>query len=168
VALLAWNPFMSQSGKCRDTCIEQQKYPQPMSTSMSLKLLSLIGGIMIVAAAASSAFAGDEPEVTGPEFRMPSGNIACKVQKVGALKQLFCVRNLPRTIAVVLGKGGLTSSPTDGDQPFNEDAPVLEYGDNFENGGFWCDSGRDGLLCTHNSYGGFTLSRKGLKEIKNQ
>jgi hypothetical protein len=121
---------------------------------------------------ASPAVAGDEPVITDREFVMPSRNIACIVQDVsleggdGPSKRLYCVRYEPKTIAVILDERGLESYPTEGDQPMSSEADVLQYGDNFWNGGFSCDSSPTGLLCSHSEYGAFELSRKGMKSIR--
>lgn len=114
------------------------------------------------------ASAGDDPELTGQQFTTPSRNISCIVQNVsleggnGPSKRLYCVRNLPTTISVVLDERGLESYITEGDQPFSLKAPVLHYSDDWSNGDFSCDSLEQGLFCRHQSYGSFDLSRKGL------
>jgi hypothetical protein len=119
----------------------------------------------------SPAFAGDEPELTDREFLMPSRNIGCIVQDVsleggtGPSKRLYCVRNLPTTIAVILDERGMESYDTEGDLPFSSEANVLQYGDNWYHEGFSCDSDKRGLLCSHNKYGAFRLSRKGLESL---
>ncbi len=121
---------------------------------------------------ASPAFAGDEPESTDREFIMPSRNIGCIVQDVsleggsGASKRLYCVRNLPTTIAVMLDERGIESYTTEGDQPFSSEAYVLQYGENWFHEGFSCDSTKTGLMCSHSDYGGFELARKGLKKLR--
>jgi hypothetical protein len=120
----------------------------------------------------SPAFAGDEPELTDREFLMPSRNIGCIVQDVsleggtGPSKRLYCVRNLPTTIAVILDERGMESYDTEGDLPFSSEANVLQYGDNWYHEGFSCDSDKRGLLCSHNKYGAFRLSRKGVESLK--
>ena len=127
--------------------------------------------LLMLALLATPALAGDEPEITDREFVMPSRNIACIVQDVsleggmGPSKRLYCVRYEPKTIAVILDERGIESYPTDGDQPMSSEAEVLQYGDNFWNGGFSCDSSKTGLLCSHSDYGAFELSRKGLKKL---
>jgi hypothetical protein len=123
----------------------------------------IIRSLFALALLATPSLAGDEPEITGREFVMPSGNIACMVEDInGGSRQLYCVRNLPKTIVVTLSRNGIESFPTSGDQPVSFDAEVLQYGDNFYNSGFSCDSSESGLLCSHNKWGGFELSRKGL------
>jgi hypothetical protein len=118
------------------------------------------------------AVAGDEPELTDREFLMPSRNIGCIVQDVsleggnGPSKRLHCVRNLPTTLAVMLDERGLESYPTEGDLPFSSEADVLQYGDNWYYEGFSCDSDQKGVLCSHNKYGAFRLSRRGLEQLQ--
>ena len=63
----------------------------------------------------------------------------------GPSKRLYCVRYEPKTIAVTLDETGIDSFPTDGDQPMSSEADALQYGDNFFNGGFSCDSSKTGL-----------------------
>jgi hypothetical protein len=119
----------------------------------------------------SPAFAGDEPELTGREFVMPSRNIGCIVQDVsleggaGPSKRLYCVRNLPKTIAVLLDERGVESYDEEGDLPFSSEADVLQYGDNWFHAGFSCDSSTAGVVCSHSDYGAFQLSRQGLKRL---
>jgi hypothetical protein len=128
--------------------------------------------LLALALVASPALAGDEPEVTDKEFIMPSRNIACIVQDVsleggsGPSKRLYCVRYEPKTIAVLLDERGLESYETDGEQPMSSEAETLQYGDNFYNSGFSCDSSKTGLVCSHSDYGAFELSRKGLKKLQ--
>jgi hypothetical protein len=118
------------------------------------------------------ALAGDEPEITDREFIMPSRNIGCIVQDVsleggtGPSKRLYCARNLPTTIAVILDERGLETYPTEGDQPFSSEADILQYGENWYHEGFSCDSDQKGVLCNHSNYGAFRLSRKGVEEFK--
>jgi hypothetical protein len=128
--------------------------------------------LIVLSLLATPAFAGDEAELTDIEFLMPSRNIACIVQDVslegrpGPSKRLYCVRHEPKTIVVVLDERGLESYPTEGDQPFSSEANVLQYGDNWFQAGFSCDSSSTGLMCSHNTYGAFELSRKGLKSLR--
>jgi hypothetical protein len=130
--------------------------------------------ISIVAAAlfATPAFAGDDaPSLTGQEFVLPSGNIACILQDVslegddGPSQRLYCVRNKPKTIAVLLNHKGIESYPTDGDQPFSADAPVLNYDEGWENGDFHCAATTKGLLCSYKGQLKFRLAKAGLKKF---
>jgi hypothetical protein len=135
-------------------------------------MLKIIVMATCLAAGVASAQAGDEPELTGLAFTTPSRNISCTVQDVsleggkGPSKRLYCVRNLPKTIAVLLDERGIESYPTDGDQPFASSIPVLKYGTNWFNGGFGCDSSPVGIFCSHSDYGDFQLSRKGMKKLR--
>lgn len=110
-------------------------------------------------------------EITGPEFQMPSRNIACLVRQQGFeggngfSMQLYCVRYAPRTLAVMLDERGIESYPTDGDQPFSPDATVLKYGWHYANGGFRCKSTKKALRCAHPKYGAFVLSRNGFSKL---
>ena len=99
-------------------------------------------GLIVLLVSASAAMAGDEPELTGIEFAMPSGNVACiKMDPEDGLSdRLYCLRYEPTLISVVLDKNGPTAGPTAGDQPFTPDTPVLQYGENWYNDGFSCDS----------------------------
>jgi hypothetical protein len=121
---------------------------------------------------ATPAFAGDEPALTGKEFIMPSRNVACLVQDVsleggsGLSKRLYCLRNEPTTLAVMLDERGLESWPTDGDTQFNWEAPMLAYGESWWHDGFSCESLTSGVVCRHEDYGSFKLSRKGVKKLQ--
>lgn len=128
--------------------------------------------LFALALLATPALAGDEPELTGNAFVMPSRNVACMVQDVsleggsGPSKRLYCLRNEPTTIGVMLDERGLESFPTEGDTQIDFDGPVLQYGDNWWHDGFSCDSAETGVVCSHNDYGAFTLSRKGLVKLQ--
>lgn len=121
---------------------------------------------------ATPALAGDEPELTEREFLMPSRNIGCIVQDVsleggtGPSKRLYCVRNLPTTIAVVMDERGVESYDEEGDLPFSSEASVLQYGENWFHAGFSCDSSSTGLMCSHRDYGAFKLARKGFERLR--
>jgi hypothetical protein len=129
-------------------------------------------GLLALAVLSSAAIAGDEPELTNNEFMMPSGNITCIVRDVdleggsGPSKRLYCVRNLPKPLVVILDERGVESYPTDGDQPFSAAPDVLAYGDNWYHEGFSCDSDKTGVVCNHNAYGAFRLSRKGVEKFQ--
>jgi hypothetical protein len=114
------------------------------------------------------AMAGDEPELTGTDFMMPSRNVACvKLNPENGLSdRLYCLRYQPSMLAVVLDENGPTASVTYGDQPSFEDAPILQYGDNWYREGFSCDSDEKGVVCSHSTYGAFRLSRKGMEVLK--
>jgi hypothetical protein len=128
--------------------------------------------LLALALLTTPVLAGDEPDVMGKSFVMPSGNIACTLVDVnleggsGPSQRLFCVRKQPKTIAVTLDEGGLESYPTDGDAQIDWSAPVLQYGGNWWINDFSCDSSSTGLLCSHSTYGAFELSRKGMKSIR--
>jgi hypothetical protein len=128
--------------------------------------------VLATAALVTTAYAGDEPELTGREFTTPSRNISCLVQDVGLeggsgqSKRLYCVRNLPKTIVVMLDERGIETYKTEGDQPFTGDIRVLNYGQNWFNGGFSCDSSKIGIFCSHSDYGAFQLSRKGMNKLR--
>jgi hypothetical protein len=114
------------------------------------------------------AIAGDEPELTGVDFMMPSRNVACvKLNPENGLSdRLFCLWYEPSLMAVVLDENGATAGTTYGDQPSFEDTPILQYGDNWYHEGFSCDSDEKGVVCSHSTYGAFRLSRKGMDVLK--
>jgi hypothetical protein len=113
------------------------------------------------------AMAGDEPELTGADF-MPSRNVACvKLNPENGLSdRLYCLRYEPSMLVVVLDENGPTAGATYGDQPSFEDAPILQYGNNWYHEGFSCDSDEKGVVCSHSTYGAFRLSRKGMDVLK--
>jgi hypothetical protein len=114
------------------------------------------------------AMAGDEPELTGADFMMPSRNVAClKLDPENGLSdRLYCLRYEPELISVELSEAGVNWGPAEGDQPGFEDAPMLKYGDNWYHEGFSCDSDQNGVVCSHGKYGAFQLSRKGVEVLK--
>jgi hypothetical protein len=114
------------------------------------------------------ALAGDEPELTGRDFMMPSRNVACiKLDPENGLSdRLYCLRYEPTFIAVVLDKNGPLSGETFGDQPDFEDTPILQYGKSWFHDGFSCDSDPIGVVCSHSDYGAFRLSRKGMEVLR--
>jgi hypothetical protein len=138
-----------------------------MENMMNLKF-SMIALVLL----ATPALAGDDsPSLTGDEFVLPSGNIACILQEVslegddGPSQRLYCVRNKPKTIAVMLNHNGVESFPTDGDQPFSAGAPVLNYDEGWENGDFQCAATTKGLLCSFKGKLMFRLAKAGLKKF---
>jgi hypothetical protein len=114
------------------------------------------------------AIAGDEPELTGRNFMMPSRNVACiKMDPENGLSdRLYCLRYEPKLIAVVLDKNGPVANETFGDQPAFEDTPILQYGENWFHEGFSCDSDPKGVVCSHSDYGAFRLSRQGMEVLR--
>jgi hypothetical protein len=135
------------------------------------RITALLAAAALLACAAPT-LAGDEPEISGTEFVMPSRNVACLVQDVGLeggseqSKRLYCIRKSPTLLAVILDERGLESYQTDGDSQFNWNAPILNYGDNWFHEGFSCDSAKTGLVCSHSDYGAFEVSRKGVKQLR--
>jgi hypothetical protein len=121
---------------------------------------------------ATPVHAGDEPEVTGPAFVMPSGNVACLVQEVELATaatpqpQLFCIRRKPKTIGVTLDETRLSSFTNVQAAQFDWNAPVLNYGDNWWHSDFSCDSAQSGVVCSHPKFGAFQLSRKGMVDLR--
>jgi hypothetical protein len=127
--------------------------------------------LVALALLTTPVFAGDEPEITGSDFVMPSRNVACMVQEADLdtaatpQPQLFCIRKKPTRIGVTLDESGLKSFANPSPAQFNWDAPVLNYGDNFWHGDFSCDSAETGVLCSHPKFGAFELSKKGMKRL---
>lgn len=114
------------------------------------------------------ALAGDEPELTGVNFMMPSRNVACiKLDPENGLSdRLYCLRYEPELISVELSEAGVNWAPAEGDQPGFEGTPILQYGDNWYHDGFSCDSDEKGVVCSHGKFGAFRLSRKGVEVLK--
>jgi hypothetical protein len=116
---------------------------------------------------AAPALAGDEAELTGRDFKMPSRNVACiKLDPENGLSdRLYCLRYEPTFIAVVLDSEGVNWASAEGDQPGFQDAPILQYGDNWYYEGFSCDADKKGVVCSHGKYGAFRLSRKDVEVL---
>lgn len=128
--------------------------------------------VFALALIATPALAGDEPEITGPAFVMPSGNVACLVHEVELATaatpqpQLFCIRKWPKTIGVTLDETRLASFKTVQAAQVDWNAPVLNYGDNWWHNDFACDSAPSGVVCSHPKFGAFQLSRKGMVSLR--
>jgi hypothetical protein len=127
---------------------------------------------LICALATGPAFADNTPTLTGQEFMMPSRNVACiKLDAIddGDVKvsdRLYCLRYEPKLIAVILDDSGAHAGPTEGDQPFSNETPILQYGETWYKEGFKCTAKAAGVECSHNKYGAFRLSRKGFKKLR--
>ena len=52
-----------------------------------------------------------------------------------------------------------------GDTAYDQNSPVLAYGDRWASGGFTCESSQDGLLCQNEEGHGFSLSRTIWKQF---
>jgi hypothetical protein len=118
------------------------------------------------------ASAGLEPDLKGQEFMMPSGNVTCmKLDAIddGDVKvsdRLYCLRYLPTPLVVILEESGVHSQAAGDDQPFGRDVPVLAYGKKWYKEGFTCKSEVKGVVCSHNKFGAFRLSRKGFEKLQ--
>jgi hypothetical protein len=156
----------------RSTLVHLRLFKQGATIKEDVMFRNMSMAVFATMVFASAAYAGDEPEQTGREFTTPSGNISCTVLDVsleggsGPSKRLYCVRNLPETIVVILDERGAETYETEGDQPFTNDIRILHYGQNWFNGGFSCDSSKIGIFCSHSDYGAFQLSRKGMKKLR--
>jgi hypothetical protein len=125
-------------------------------------------GLVALMLLAVPALAGDEPELTGADFMMPSRNVGCvKLDPENGLSdRLYCLRYEPTLIAVVLSSDGVTWARAEGDQPGFEGTSILQYGDNWYHEGFSCDADEKGVVCSHGKFGAFRLSRKGVEVLK--
>jgi hypothetical protein len=121
---------------------------------------------------ATPAVAGDEPDKTDAVFQTPSKNIVCVHDDAsssgveGSGFSLFCSRFEPAAIFVSLDKTGVKTGKLESD--LGDEEPVtLEYGEHWRGeGGFDCYSSKTGLMCEHPDFGGFEISRKGVKKLR--
>jgi hypothetical protein len=132
---------------------------------------------------ASLSFAGLSPANAGDGlagFRTPSGNVHCMFLEGDSdyPANLRCDimqvdGPLPRPPRDCDGEWGRSFSITHndrvgqflcvGDAVFNEDNPVLQYGEVWQQGGFTCTSEESGVSCFNAKRHGFSLSRSSRK-----
>jgi hypothetical protein len=102
-------------------------------------------------------------------FQMPSGNIGCAlIQGVLRCDILSGLEPEPTRrcdlgwVGLVLARTGPAKPNCAGDTVYDSAAPRLDYGEMWNQGGFWCESQPDGLLCTNpeSVRGSFHLSRQ--------
>lgn len=131
------------------------------STLNVLLASALVAGAVFMAAPARAA------ELSGRKFQMPSGNIACRLS--GAILRCDIRSGLkpePKKdceldwTGLTLAREGKAKPNCAGDTVADENAPVLQYGDHWQNNGRRCVSKETGLFCRN--FGGwhFKLARE--------
>jgi hypothetical protein len=107
-----------------------------------------------------------------PTFQMPSKNIGCATSEgVLVCDILSGLKPEPKSnceldwTGMEMERLGPAQPRCAGDTAYDQNAPVLAYGNGWASGGFMCESSQDGLLC-HNEEGhGFSLSRNVWKQF---
>jgi hypothetical protein len=135
--------------------------------------LSVLAATAAVALSADMATAKDfKTSDNGTiDFDTPSMNMCCSyVPDASDAAHLSCSREKPKYWTVILEDSGkMTVYKNPGEVPgCGYGKPlgnVLGYGENWSAGGFTCTSAQTGLTCKLGRKG-FSLSRKGLKELK--
>ena len=104
----------------------------------------------------------------GASFRLPSGNIGCTLSENVLVCDILSGLNPEPSqpceldwTGIELAAGGAARPRCAGDTSFDQSAPVLEYGDTWERGGFTCSSAVTGLTCENTAGHGFSLARAG-------
>jgi hypothetical protein len=108
------------------------------------------------------------PDLAGPAFRMPSGNIGCRLA-AGILRCDILSGLNPEPgesceldwVGVALSRHAGAEPLCAGDTVYDQAAPTLAYGGRWRSAGFTCDSTQTGLSCTNRAGRRFSLARGG-------
>jgi hypothetical protein len=135
--------------------------------------MAVVAGMAVMASAMGSVGAA---EAAG--FRTPSGNIHCQVLTDGANSTLRCDARQaegkppPRPdschfqwgkAVALLANGGEAHRICHSDSIIDDQAPVLSYGEKWQQEPFSCVSASSGLSCSTPGKHGFVLSRTSQK-----
>lgn len=131
------------------------------STLRVLLVTAFIAGLVVIPVPAHAA------DLSGVKFQTPSGNIHCRQSGrtlrcdiLSGLKPEPKKRCELDWTGLSLGREGRARPQCAGDTVADHDAPVLEYGDQWQRNGRRCVSLESGLHCSN--FGGwhFKLSRE--------
>lgn len=106
--------------------------------------------------------------LSSPTFQLPSKNIGCTFgEGVLVCDVLSGLNPEPKRsceldwTGIEMEASGPAQARCAGDTAYDQNAPVLAYGDTWGSGGFFCQSAKTGLTCRNRDSHGFKLAREG-------
>ena len=111
-------------------------------------------------------------DLSSPTLQLPSKNIGCTLgEGVLVCDILSGLKPEPTTsceldwTGMEMEANGPAMPRCAGDTAYDQNAPVLAYGQTWGSGGFFCQSAATGLKCFNRDGHGFTLSREAWTEF---